>query len=224
MKDYNLIKYLAKLTGAKPKRDKDALYCYFPYSNEVSMTTFFMFKNKQSTAVYFDLGDIYNAYASGYSSLEAFVDDVVARYTFFEKRNVDGDLYVYSDLSVNRIENTASAALTNITVMVNCLNEMLGRNEDGYSEEEWRNLHRSMLSKQIKTANLCLAGGVGALILGVVCDGVIISQGGASGFGGLLFVLLAIVLTLGGPIAAIFFAIRKKYYKSQLTKSLNAKK
>lgn len=32
MKDYKLIRYIAKLTGAKPKRDKGSLIYYFPFN------------------------------------------------------------------------------------------------------------------------------------------------------------------------------------------------
>lgn len=220
MKDYNLLLYLAKLTGAKPKKSKTSLYCFFPYSDEVAITTFFTFKNKKSTGVYFDLEDIHSAYATNYGSYRDFVEAICNQYTFFEPAEVSGDLYVYSDLSVNKIENTASAALTNITVMVNCLNEMLGRNEDGFSEEEWRNLHRDLLAKQKRNSLFATIGSVAGFILGILS---ISYANGRAGFFAAMAFLLGVPLLLGGIGASVFFGFRYKYYSSQLKKSLNAK-
>ncbi len=214
MKDYNLILYLAKLTGAKPKRSKTSLYCFFPYSDEVAITTFFTFQNKKSTAVFFDLVDLYVEYATHYGAYRDFVDALVAKYDFFETADVDGDYYVYSDLSVNKIDHTASAALTNITVMVNCLNEMLGRNEDSFSEEEWRNLHRSLLTKQKRLSLVGVVGGAVAFALGIW----LLTTNAENGL-----LLLALLLGVGGIVAAIFFGIKYKYYSSQIKKSLRSR-
>lgn len=220
MKDYNLLMYLAKLTGAKPKKDKEALYCFFPYSDDAIIPTHFMFKNKKSTAVYFNLQDVYDNYGSSYGTYEDFVQAICDQYTFFEFRDVEGDYYVYSDLSVNKLENTASAALTNITVMVNCLNEMLGRNETSYSEEDWRDLHRELLAKQKRNSLFGIIGSIAGLVLGNL---LVFYANGRGGFLPTMSFLLGVPLLLCGFIALIFFGIRHKYYSSQLKKSLNAR-
>lgn len=213
MKDYNLLMYLAKLTGAKPKKDKDVLYCYFPYSDDAVITTFFTFKNKKSTAVYFDLTDIYEAHATSFGSYEDFVDEICDKYDFFEARDVEGDYYVYSDLSVNKLDNTASAALTNITVIINCLNEMLGRNEESYSEEDWRDLHRGYLAKQKR---ISLIAAIGSLV-GAGLGAALMFLSDGTGF----LALLGFFLVPVGIVAAIFFGLRNKYYASQIKKSLD---
>ena len=208
MKDYDLLMYLAKLTGAKPKKSKHSLYCFFPYSDDAVMTTFFTFKNKKSTAVYFDLLEIFEEHVTEYGTYEDFVEAFCQKYDFFEPAQIGDDWYVYSDLSVNKLDRDFVPALTNITVMVGCLNEFLGRDEDNYSEEEWRNLYRSMTAQKKKHSLFGIIGSVAAAVVGSV----LLNLAEGTGFLG----LLGFLLVPAGVIAAIYFIIRYRYFNSKL--------
>lgn len=223
MKDYGLIKYVAKISGAKPKRSKTFLFCYFPYGDDALLTTYFTFEKRQSTSVIFDLEDIYESYGKKlYPSCGALVKAVVAKWQFFDIIEVDSSLHIISDLRVNRVEHACSQALTSVSVMINCLNELLHLNADNFSEEEWRDLHRSYLAHQKKNSKILSFTGLGTFVLNIA----LFIGGGITDSDTLtiLSLLLCPLLVLGGLSVMIFFGIKFCYYKSELRKSVNAKK
>ncbi|MDE7167543.1 MAG: hypothetical protein K2O28_01690 [Clostridia bacterium] len=218
MKDYNLIRYLAKMAGAKPKRDKTALFCYFPFGSNNLITALITFSHKTSTGVFFDLTSVYEAYGKKYGSYEDFISTLTEKYAFFDSTVLGGKAYVVSDLRQNRIDHVASQALTSVTVMINCLNEMFGTSCPSFSEETWRDFHREYLAKQSR--NSCLFGwaGVVAFVLCVVWF--IVAGSGNNVF---LF-LLSIPAAVACLIAFIVFFIRRRHFKNQLGKSLRSKR
>lgn len=216
MKDYSLIRYLAKLTGAKLKRNKDELCCYFPYSDngDAFVPTHIIFEHRQSVLEFFDLTEVYIAYGKQYDSYEKFIDAFVSRNEFFTSMKYNGTLCVQSDLTVNKIEHTASPALVNYSLIIIALNEMLGRKEKVISEDQWRSYHRDMLKKLSERSRMYSYIGAGAFIGGILL---------AVFFGNGAMAALAVLLILGGLIAAPFFFLRGRFYRRLYRKALNEK-
>lgn len=216
MRDYNLIRYIAKLTGAKPKRDKEFLECFFPYDKEGLIPVHILFKKKTSVLVLFDLIDIYETYAKDKSAdYETFIDQfLVENGKIFEKVDINGQIELKSDLSVNWVEHVVSQALVSVTYMTARLNAFLGRKAVVLAENDWRTLHRGYLKKQKMLSGIlsavCLAAAVGGMVWA------------ANSIGS--FVFLSVVLIVGGILGCGFFLLRYFHYRRHLKKALADRK
>lgn len=210
MRDYNLIKYIAKLSGAKPKRDKSYLNCFFPYDKDAVITASFLFEKGKSKTALFDLMDVYGTYGEKkFPSYEKFIDQLAEQSEVFEKFTDEntGSVYLVSDLTVNKLENVASQALMNLSVVTIQLNKLLGREAHVFREGDWRSFHRMYLKKQ-KLINGCIAAGcfaltVASIIITTINDAYIW------------------VLAFGIPalIASPFFLFKYLYFKRNLKKA-----
>lgn len=227
MKDFNLIKHIAKLSGAKPEsKNKDSLYTYFSYGNKSNgalITAYIMFEKGLSKFVYFDLSDVYNVFGkSKYSSYSSFLDRFTSQYGYFGKDNVDSDLYATINVRDYRVDDAISPALSSVTVMFNCLNEMLGYNFEGFSEKEWKDCYSLYLDSQRKTSKIALivsgVAAVGGLVMALFATGAI-GNGNSGGLAALGFLLM-----VGGIVGAIVSFLRFKVYKGKLEKSLRNNK
>lgn len=220
MKDYKLIRYVAKLTGAKPKRDKGSLFCYFPFNETCIIPVLYTFNKGKSEYAFFDLSDVYEKYGKQkYSSFEKFVNVFVDKNNFYKADKVSGNLYVISDLNVNRIQHETSQALTNVSVIIGVLGEMLGLNVKTYSEENWRNLYRNFLANQKRNS---LIGGIcslGVLAVGITDFVLLNNNGGAEGFIALIAFLLLLAIP-AGIVGIIYFCLKHRHYKRRLIKSI----
>ncbi len=215
MRDYNLVKYIAKLTGAKPKRNKKVLTCYFPYDQDGIILTHIAFAKGMSKRMLFNLSDVYELYASQkYASYEEFLDCFVAENNIFEKVNIEGDFALQSDLSRNRFDHVASQALMNYSLLTLRLNKFLGRKAELFTENNWRELHRHYLKKQKTLSNIFSLVGFGAFAGGMVLAFQPIED---------FLVFLDILLILGGLLSGIIFLFRFRHYKRHLEKALRDK-
>lgn len=222
MKDFQLIKYLAKLSGAKPKRSKTFLYCYFSYGDAV-MPVYVSFKRGKSVAMLFDLSDVYETYGQKYGSYRKFCEAYLAEHDYFSLDEVGDKPLIYSDITQAQLKNTVSQALSRITIMCYDLNQMLGLNIEYLTEEDWRDLHRCYLDKQKKVSLLASLGSVATFVLSIVFMCLILSpSGGAEGAIVLLLLLLALLLPVS-LISAVVFFIRYKHFKKHLQWSLNSR-
>ena len=219
MKDKKFIIYLAKLTGAETKRAKDEVCCYFPYSDDgkTYIPTHVIFNRGQSVLEFFDLTDVYNAYGAKYADYEAFVNAFVEKYDFFDAQKYNGVLCVKSDLTVNMLDHTASAAGVNYSIIILKLNEMLGRKETMITEAQWRDYHRGMLKKFASKSRLlsfcslaAVAGGIGL----AVCSEYMTTD---------ILILVGALFVVGGIVASLFFYLRYRFYKAQYKKALRDK-
>lgn len=219
MKDYTLIRYLAKLTGAKLTRGKNEICCNFPYSDKGIdvIPTHIIFEHRQSILEFFDLTQVYELYGKkDYATYPDFVNEFVEVNDYFTTMDFNGVLCVKSDLTVNKLEHTASPALVNYSLVMIALNKMLGRKETVISEDEWRSYHRDMLKKLTSQSKLFSYIGAGSFVGGVL---VAIFLAESSGF----LTTLAVLLILGGIICAPFFFLRGKFYDRLYKKALKEK-
>lgn len=215
MKDYKLIKYFAKLTKQKTWRSKKYLNCCFLY-DEAAIGAYITFKNKTSISVEFDLSDVYEEYASDkYKTYENFVGAFLKAYPCYDRFELNGSPLVSSDLSKNRAEHVASQALINVTIIIMNLNKFLKRNAEYFKEEDWRNIHRRYLKKR-KNISLVQSLISLAVLLGDILFGALAPLNGDEALI-LLGMALGFLIT---PILTIAFAIKYRYFKSQLKKSL----
>ena len=218
MKDYKLIRYLAKITGAKQTRSKDEICCFFPYSDKGAdvVPTHIIFEHRQSVLEFFDLTEVYNAFGKKFGSYKDFIEEFVDRNDYFTIMDYKGTLCVKSDLTVNKLEHTASPALVNYSLIIIALNEMLGRDETVIREDEWRSYHRDMLKKFTARSRLYSYIGAGAFVGGVLTA---IFLAGNNSF----LITLSVLLILGGLVTAPFFYLRGRYYKRLYKKALKEK-
>ena len=232
MKDYKLIKFVAKQLALMPSYGKSYVKCWFPYGQSSLLGVFFSFEKQQSRVVMFDLQNIYEAHAkSRFSSCNAMVQTLVNRNTFFDTVEADGKLLIASDLRVNKVDHVCSQALTNVSLIIHCLNELLRLDADYCDEEEWRTIHRAYLDRQRKK-NSYIGGGCIALFALSVASFIlaIINLNGTWRLGGivireidLIFFLLFLVVGVIALIIGVVFKMRSRYFKSHLQRSLNAK-
>ncbi|MDE7453873.1 MAG: hypothetical protein K2N22_05635 [Clostridia bacterium] len=215
MKDYNLVRHVAKLLGAKPKRDKSALLCYFLFGDDI-INVLVTFKNKTSNFVLFNLTEVYETHGKKYGTYEEFAAAFTEKYKFFGSTVMDGVVYIGRDLSVNKIEHVASPALTCVSAVMECLNDMFGTEYEIFTEDHWRGLHRDYLAKQSRKNLLLGWAGVGLWILCIVMFFV------AGSADKLLLALLCFPAGSACFIAFIVFFVKRRYYKSELIKSLRA--
>lgn len=222
MKDYKLIRYIAKLTGAKPKRDRGSLFCYFPFNEACIIPVFFTFKKGKSEYVFFDLTDVYKTYGEDkYPSYEKFINAFVAENNFFKAEKISDNLFVTSDLNVNRIQHVASQALMNVSVVVGALGEMLGLGVKTYSEEDWRNLHRSFLANQKRNSIIGGLCSLGILAAGII-NLVLVNGTVVRGFLAFIVILLFFAIPVG-IVGIIYFYLKYCHYKKHLKNSLKEK-
>lgn len=222
MKDYRLIKYLAKLTGAKPKRNKNILHCFFSF-DDATLVSLFLFSKGEAEKVFFDLKDVYEVYGNKSVGYEKFIAAFTQKYSYFEVTEVGGDKYVMGAPATYKLEHVCSQALAQVTVMLNCLNEWFGRNAETFGEEDWRDLHRCYLDRQQKISLFGALGSVGAFAVGLTGIILLAIAGGAEGILALLGMSCFLIVP-ASIIGLIICLIRRKYYKVQLAKSLAAKK
>ncbi len=219
MKDYSLLKYFAKL-GKDYKITKDSITTSFLYGESL-IDVDIIFKRKRSVGVMYLLDDVYDEYAHKiYSSLNEFVVAFSKKYGFYEVGYADekdkNSVYLSCNLMAYKLDNVASQAFADMRVLVNSLNEFLNLNEENYFDEEGiRAFHRKYLKRQENKMKLLLIGGIVGFALGIFL--VVKNSGGV--VDNPLLLMLGILLTICSPIASIIFALRSKFYKSQINKS-----
>lgn len=114
MRDYKLVRYIAKITGAKPDRDKNFLKCFMPYDEDGVIPCYIEFEKGTSVSILFDLQDVHVKYAENkFPDYEAFLDRIEVQSNMFKKVEVEGSSFLHSDLRVNRLDHVASQALVN---------------------------------------------------------------------------------------------------------------
>ena len=218
MKDYSLVKHLAKLTGTKLIKSKTMVNCNFPFGEDSYLTMLVFFRKGKSSQVLYELEDVYEVHGKAYKSYEDFLESFAAKCSFLDVEDVDGDKYIGIDVTVNKIAHTASPALTSLTVLMGSLNEFLGTDAECYSEEEWRNIHRDLLAKQKR--NYSIGAGLGVLVFAVGIALAVLSDSGLGSAG----VLFGILFIFAGIIGAIVCGLLYKFKKHQLKKSIESKK
>lgn len=176
-----------------------------------------IFNRGQSVLEFFDLTDVYSAYGAKYADYETFVNAFVEKNDFFDAQKYNGVLCVKSDLTVNKLEHTASAACVNYSIIILKLNEMLGRKETMITEAQWRDYHRGMLKKFASKSRLlsfcslaAVAGGIGL----AVCSEYMTTD---------ILILVGALFVVGGIVASLFFYLRYRFYKAQYKKALRDK-
>ena len=223
IKDYWLLLHIAKIASRRTVKNKDTLVCTFPYGDEGTIDMTIGFEKRRSKVVLFDLTDVFACYGTRkFQSNDAMIDAIVAKYNFWTKfEDDDGSpAMLGSDLKVNRVKHGVSAVLSNLTLLISVLNEFLGVDSPNLSEDEWRALHRDLLKKQKRNSALASAGCLAAFVLGVYT--LFALQG--EGFLSFLSFFMSAILILGGVLGFIYFLFRYKLKKSELKKSLAARK
>lgn len=94
MKDYSLVKHLAKLTGTKLIKSKTMVNCNFPFGEDSYLTMLVFFRKGKSSQVLYDLEDVYEVHGKAYKSYEDFLETFAAKYSFLDVEDVDGDKYI----------------------------------------------------------------------------------------------------------------------------------
>lgn len=215
MRDYSLIRYLAKMTGAEPKKDKNYLNCFFPYDEDGVLIASFYFNRGQSKIAMFDLSDVYEKYGKEkFRNYEEFFDAFLEQAEIFEKSTDDnGNLYAKSDLTVNRLDNVASQALMNSSIVCISLNKLLGKKAKVYRENDWRSFHRMYLKKQkLICGGISAASLIAAILSAVAAFTLDISNNG-------LFLVLAAPLLL----VSLFFFPKYVFYRHNLKRAKKEK-
>lgn len=232
MKDYKLIKFVAKELALASSCGKTCVSCHFPYDKNSLLGIMFSFEKQQSRVVMFDLQNIYEVYAKNrFASCDAMVKTLVSRHTYFDTIEVDGRLLIISDLRVNRIDHVCSQALTNVSLIMHCLNELLNLSADCCTEEEWRAIHRAYLDKQRRKNSYIGGDCIGLFALSVASFILaIINMNGTWRLGGIVireshlaFFLIFLFVGIIGLIAGIIFNLKSRYFKSHIERSYNAK-
>lgn len=213
IRDFQLIKYLAKLSGAKPKRSKTFLYCYFPYGDAI-MPVYISFKKGKSTAMSFDLSDVYETYGQKYGSYREFCEAYLAEHDYFDLNEVGDKPLIFSDITQAQLDNTVSQALSRVSIISYDLNQMLGLNIEYFKEKDWRDLYCCYLDKQKKISLLASIGSVAVLILSIVllCNDIPSP----------LMALFTLLVPVSIIAASVFF-IRYKHFKKRLQTALNSR-
>lgn len=222
MKDYALVRHVFKLTGSKVTKDKEVLNCEFPYGDRSNITVLAFFKKRQSHSVLFQLEDVYNEYASHkFASYEQFADVFTDKYTYFGLwTSEEGSMFVSCDFEKSKIPHTASMVLAVLTILIGDLNEFLGMDSQNFDEEDWRNLHRDLLSKQKRNFGLGIGGGILLTVLGAVM--LFTLQG--EGVGPFLAGILGLIFIPAGIVGAIYCGFMFKAKDRHLKKSIKSKK
>ena len=210
MKDYDLIRYIAKKEKL-PQKSKTLLYMTTPYGDR-EFISYIRFINKQSVCVSFDLEEVHAAYGEKFGSFRDFLAHLESKYSFFEVEECAEGILLKCDIYSQPFEHVASQALATITVMINCLNETLKRKEDVYTEDVWRSFHRDLLSDRLKTSKLAFGASVLGLIASIALFAVSDSYPD----------LGALSLFLLGPVSLvglILFGIKKRLDKKELQRA-----
>lgn len=226
MKDYNLIKFVAKQLGIKAERGKHILTVPMVLNgkgtgNKAVIYYSVLFEKRQSYKVLVDLEDVYEKCAqSSYPDSKRFMTAFVQNYPCFQKEEIGGDVYVTIDLRINKADHVVSQALTAVSLTQCALDEMLGTHSTILNEEDWRNQHRKYLDRCRKTSMLGAGLSVVVFALSVTCFSFQMEIQEV-GLGIILF--LSLIAAPLSVLAFIFFLLRKRFYRSHLKKSLQAK-
>ncbi len=232
MKDYKLIKFVAKELTLVPSYSKTCVNCHFPYGKNSLLGTIFSFEKQQSRVVMFDLQNIYEVHAKNkFNSCDSMIKTLVSKHSYFDILEVEGRLLIVSDLRVNRVDHVCSQALTNVSIMIHCINELLHLNAECCTEEDWRAIHRAYLDKQRRKNSYISGGCIGLFFLSVASFILaIINMNGTWRLGGIVireshlaYFLLFLFVGIIGLVTGIIFNFKSRYFKSHLERSYNAK-
>ncbi len=218
IRDYTFIKHFAKtvMKDCKIGSKSGSISTTALYGDafvEISIG----FKGKRSDRIIVDLEEVYNTYGSRWSSVTEMTKDFADKYAFYDFEELDGGYPIlFCDLNTYHIDHTASQALSNIGILVKCLNEFLGRNEENfYDESTIRSLHQDYLQHSWKKHFWLTLAWIVLAVASIGLGFYIVTTNPAAGVGPAALFLVGIV-SLFGIIVQNFIRL---YYKRTLTKA-----